>query len=152
MQEFNPDNLKPPPQESYGPITPLMVEHLRGTKPWVRLMSVVLFITAALVFLGAVVILLMPTGMGGSGFSLIIAVVYLALGALYLFPAYLLHQFASSIRNLEQGGGDVAMEEALRTQKSFWRFAGITTVVVICLYVIAIVFVMLGATMMSGLS
>lgn len=147
-QEFNPDDLKPP-QESYGPITPLMIEHLRATKPWVRLMSIILFISVALIFLGAGIILLMPTGMGGSGFSLLIAVVYLALGALYLFPAYFLHQYASSIRNLEQGGGDVAMEEALRNQKSFWRFVGITTLVVICIYAVVLVFVMLGATMMT---
>src|SRR5687767_10772849 len=148
MQEFDPDNLKPP-QESYGPVTPLMIEHLRATKPWVRFMSIILFISVALIFLGAVVILLVPTGMGGSGVSALIAIVYLAMGALYIVPAYFLHQYASSIRSLEQGGGDVAMEEALRNQKSFWRFVGITTLVVICIYAIVIVFAMLGATMMS---
>jgi hypothetical protein len=147
-QEFNPDDLKPPPQDSYGPITPLMIEHLRATKPWVRLMSIILFISVALILLGAVIILLVPTSMGGSSFSLLIAVVYLAMGALYLFPAYFLHQYASSIRNLEQGGGDVAMEEALRNQKSFWRFVGIMTLVVICIYAIVLVFVVLGAAMM----
>jgi hypothetical protein len=147
-QEFNPDDLKPPPQDSYGPITPLMIEHLRATKPWVRLMSIILFISVALILSGAVIILLVPTSMGGSGFSLLIAVVYLAMGALYLFPAYFLHQYASSIRNLEQGGGDVAMEEALRNQKSFWRFVGIMTLVVICIYAIVLVFVVLGAAMM----
>ena len=148
MKEFNPDNLKPP-QEFYGPITPLMIEHLRATKPWVRLMSIVLFISVGLILVGAVVILLVPTTMGGSGLSLLIAVVYLALGGLYLFPAYFLHQFASAIRNLDQGGGDVAMEEALRSQKSFWRFVGIMTLVVICIYAIIIVFAMLGATLMT---
>lgn len=145
MKEFDPDSLKPP-QESFGAISPLMIEHLRATKPWVRLISVVLFVMVALIFLGAGVVLLIPTGMGGAGF--LIAILYLAIGALYLFPAYFLHQYASSIRNLEQGGGDVAMEEALRSQKSFWRFAGIATLVVIGIYVIVIVFAMLGATFM----
>lgn len=148
MQEFNPDNLKPP-QESFGPITPLMIEHLRATKPWVRFMSVILFISVAFIFLGAVIILLVPTSMGGSGLSALIAIVYVALGALYLFPAYFLHQYASSIRSLEQGGGDVAMEEALRNQKSFWRFVGILTLVVICIYLIVIVFTVAGAALMS---
>jgi hypothetical protein len=149
MQEFNPDNLKPPPQESYGPITPLMIEHLRATKPWVRFMSVILFITVVLMVLVALAMLIMPRGMGGSGVSSLIAIVYLALAALYVVPAYFLYQFASSIRNLEKGGGDVAMEEALGSQKSFWRFVGITTLIVICIYVIVIAFMILGATMMS---
>ena len=148
MQEFDPDNLKPP-QESYGPITPLMIEHLRATKPWVRFMSIILFISVALIFLVAVVILLVPMGMGGGGVSALIAIVYLAMGALYIVPAYFLHQYASSIRSLEQGGGDVAMEEALGNQKSFWRFVGITTLVMICIYAIVIAFAMFSAMMMS---
>lgn len=149
MKEFDPDSFMPP-QENHGPITPLMIEHLRGTKPWVRLMSVILFISVALMVLAAGVMLLMPTPTPmGSGFTVMIAVVYLGLGLLYLFPAYYLHQYASSIRNLEQGGGDVAIEEALRNQKSFWRFVGIMTLVVIGIYVLVIVFAILGASMMS---
>jgi amino acid transporter len=148
MKEFNPDSFMPP-QENHGQITPLMIEHLTGTKPWVRLMSVILFISVALMVLLAGVLLLMPTPSPmGSGFTLIIAVVYLGVGLLYLFPAYFLHQYASAIRNLEQGGGDVAMEEALRSQKSFWRFVGIATVVVIVLYILMIVFMIMGAAMM----
>lgn len=146
MKEFDPDSFMPP-QENHGPITPLMIEHLRGTKPWVRLMSVILFISVALMVLLAGVILLIPTPMGG-GMSALIAIVYLAIGLLYVFPAYFLHQYASSIRSLEQGGGDVAMEDALRNQKSFWRFVGIVTLVVIAIYLLVIVFAVLGASMM----
>lgn len=141
-QEFNPDDLKPPPPESYGPITPLMIEHLQATKPWVRLMSIVMFISVGLIFLGAIVLLLVPTGVPGVGPA--IAIGYIVMGLLYLFPAYFLHRFASSIRDLELGGGDSAMETALESQKSFWKFVGILTIVVICLYALIIAVMVLG--------
>jgi hypothetical protein len=37
------------------------------------------------------------------------------------------------------------MESALGSQKSFWRFVGILTLVVICLYALIFIFAMLGA-------
>lgn len=141
MKEFDPTDLLPP-KETYGPITPQMVEYLSGTKPWVRFMSVLMFVSVGFILLGAVAILLVPSSMGG--LSVLIAVIYFGLAALYVFPAYYLHQFASSIRSLEQGGGNVAMEDALRSQRSFWRFVGIAAIIVIVVYVLVIVFAVLA--------
>lgn len=151
MKEFDPESLLPPPSESYGPITALMVEYLRETKPWVRFMSVIMFIMVGFILIGSVFILLMPAGPAGGGMNVLLALVYIAMGVLYVFPAYFLHQFASAIRSIERGGGDVAMEEALRSQKSFWRFVGIATLIVIAIYIVIIVVVVLGA-MAAGIS
>jgi hypothetical protein len=70
------------------------------------------------------------------------------MGGLYLAPAFFLHQYASSINDFLQGGGDSAMETALGSQKSFWRFVGILTLVFICLYVLVFVFAIFGAMVM----
>jgi len=84
-------------------------------------------------------------GIGAAG-GAIIGIVYVLLAGLYIFPAYFLHQFASSISDLLRGGGDVAMETALGSQKSFWRFSGIMTLVVICLYgFFIVVMILFGA-------
>ena len=126
------------------PVTPLMIEHLRATKPWVRFMSVISFVMSGFMILGGVIIMFMPAAPGMGAFGPVLGIVYILLAGLYIAPAYFLHQFASSIGTLMQGGGDVAMEAALGSQKSFWRFVGIMTLVVICLYglffVIAILF------------
>ena len=124
------------------PVTPLMVEHLRATKPWVRLVSVVMFISVGLMFLGGVAMMFIPSppGMRGFGFGPLVGIFYFILGILYLFPAYFLHQYASSINDLVRGGGDSAMENALGSQKSFWRFVGILTLVIISLYALLIIF------------
>lgn len=131
------------------PVTPLMIEHLQATKPWVRLISIIMFISVGLMFLGGVAMFLIPSppGMRGGGafFGPIIGIIYIIFGALYIIPAYFLHQYASSINDLLKGGGDSAMENALGSQKSFWRFVGILTLIIIALYALFFVFAILGA-------
>ncbi len=87
----------------------------------------------------------------GFGFGPVLGIIYILLAGIYLAPAFLLHQYASSIGDLLQGGGDVAMEAALGSQKSFWRFIGILTLVFICLYALIIV-VAISFGMMSAVS
>jgi hypothetical protein len=142
-------SLNPQQDHSYSltniPVTSTMIDHLRATKPWVRFMSTVMFVLAGLMILLGVVMFLLPFGSalskpGGAGIGsmgasgAIIGFVYILMAGFYIAPAYFLHRFASSISDLLRGGGDVAMEAALGSQKSFWRFSGISTLVVICIY------------------
>lgn len=145
-------NLSPYHNQDYKdplenvPVTPLMIDHLRATKPWVRFMSVILFITVGLMVLLGLVMMFMPSpaGMGSSAFGPVIGIIYILFGGLYLVPAFFLHKFASSINDFLQGGGDSAMENALGSQKSFWRFVGILTLVIICLYGLILLLAILG--------
>lgn len=133
------------------PVTPLMVEHLRATKPWVRLISVIMFILTGLMCVGGLLMMLMPSapGMRGAGFfGPVVGIIYILFSGLYLFPAYFLHQYASSINDLLRGGGDTAMENALGSQKSFWRFTGILTLIIIGIYALVIFFAVFGAMSM----
>lgn len=126
------------------PVTPLMIEHLRATKPWVRFMSIMMFILSGLIFLGGLAMMFMPTGSSGFGLGPLVGIIYFVMGGLYLVPAFFLHQFASSINDFLNGGGDSAMENALGSQKSFWRFVGILTLVVICIYGLIFLFAILA--------
>jgi hypothetical protein len=133
------------------PVTPLMVDHLRATRPWVLLISIVMFIAAGFMVLGGLAMMFMPTSpaMGGFGFGPLLGLIYFVMSALYIAPAYLLLKYASHIKDLVNGGGDVAMENALGSQKSFWRYSGIVTLIVIGLYVLFFVFAILGAMSMT---
>lgn len=133
------------------PVTPLMIEHLRATKPWVRFMSIMMFISVGFMFLAGLAMMFMSSPMGGRGpqfFGPVMGIVYFVLGGLYLAPAFFLHQYASAIQDLLRGGGDVAMETALGSQKSFWRFVGILTLVILCIYALVFVFAIFGAMTM----
>lgn len=122
MQEYNVSPYKNQTDSlSNIPVTPLMIDHLRATKPWVRFMSVMSFIGAGFMVLAGLLLVVMPAGPGMERFGLgpLVGVIYILFAAIYIAPAYFLHQFASSIGNLMKGGGDVAMEAALASQKSF---------------------------------
>lgn len=134
-------------------VTPVMIEHLKATKPWVRFVSIVMFIMVGLSFLGGLGILLSSAtpALRGVGFGPVLAIIYWVMGALYLAPAVFLYRFASYINDLLKGGGDVALEMALGSQKSFWRFTGIVTLVVICLYAVFILIaIFAGLSAMRG--
>lgn len=117
-------------------------------------MSVISFILAGFMVVAGLGMILMSTatpGMGNFGIGPFVGVIYIAFAGLYIAPAYFLHQFASSIGNLLEGGGDVAMESALASQKSFWRFVGIMTLVVICIYLLIFVSaILLGLMAAAG--
>lgn len=67
------------------PVTPLMVEHLRATKPWVRLISIIMFISVGLMFLGGLAMMFIPmtAGGGGFGFGPLVGIIYIIMGILY---------------------------------------------------------------------
>jgi hypothetical protein len=134
-------------------ITPLMIESLRKTKPWVRFMSIIMFISVAFMFLGGLLMFVSSTalGMRGASFGPLVGILYWIFGGLYLIPAIFSHRYASSIGDLLSGGGDTAMEMALESQKSVWKFFGITTLVVISIYALIILFAIFGAIGMMSL-
>ena len=123
--------------------TPLMIQYLRETKPWVRLLSVLGFIFSGLMVLGGLVVMVAGAAAGeaiGAG----IGVVYLVLAGLYLLPLIHLHRYANAIGQAVLGGGATAVEDALLRQRSFWRTVGIMSLVMIGLYLLIIVVAMVA--------
>lgn len=133
------------------------VEALRGTRPWVRLFSILGFLSAALmVVLGAAVVLgggasmfgdLGGEGAAAGGMMLGLGVLYLVIGLLYFLPCFYLFRYASRITSITEGGGAAALVDALDQQRRFWRLVGIYTVVMLALYLVAaVVFAIVAAT------
>src|SRR5687767_5456124 len=101
-QDFNPNpyhNLDYKDPLENVPITPIMIDHLRATKPWVRFISIILFIMVGLMVVLGLVMMLMPSpaGMGSSAFGPVIGIIYILFSGLYLVPAFFLHKYASAI-------------------------------------------------------
>jgi hypothetical protein len=129
-------------------VTPLAVEMLRQTQPWVRFLSVLAYIAFALVLIGALVVLAFGVSTG-SGEMLFVFPIYALLGALYLAPAIFLGRYASCIARLRMSLRARDLEGALAAQKSFWRFAGILALVVIAFYALVIIFIIFGPGSMT---
>jgi hypothetical protein len=131
-----------------GPVTPRTVELLRQTKPWVRLMSILLFLIGGLFVVFGLIFMVGMTalgGMRGGGAGAVLGLVYVALAALYVVPGLFLSRYASRISILVGSGRADDLESALEAQKSFWKFVGIAVAVVIGFYV-----VILGGALLIG--
>ena len=103
-------------------------------------MSIMVFIGAAFILLGGLMIILVGltgnlfgTGRGafdqlpGGGFA--VGFLYLIMAFLYVPPGIYLSCYASAIKTLQSTGTSEALEKALKYQKSFWRYVGIITVI-----------------------
>ncbi len=123
-----------------------VLAQLAGTKPWVRFMSVLMFVGAGFMLLGALVLLLMGGMIAESakgvamppGLMAGIAVLYAALSILYIYPALKLWKYANGIAALLISGNSVDLEVALSQQRSFWKFLGIMVIICFVLYFFAI--------------
>jgi hypothetical protein len=129
-------------------VTPLMVEHLRATRPWVKFLAILGFISVGLMFLGGLIMMAALSSVRGVGATPAIGLLYWLFALLYIAPAIFLNRYATAIRELLQGGGAPPMEKALESQKSFWRYVGILTVVLLCIY--ALIFVIAILVGISG--
>ncbi len=136
---------------------------LAGTKPWVRFISVLMFIGAGLMLLLAVVMLFAGgsifktanLGAYEAGMGVGIAVGYAIFAFIYIYPALKLWKYASRIGALLSSSTILDLEGALNEQRSFWKFIGVMMLLVLILYaVIAVIAViaMVSAAMMAAKS
>ena len=115
-----------------------LIEPLIATKAWVRLCSIMGFISTFLIILGGLGLMVggsaipnMPLG-AGLGFF------YLVMGALYFMPSWYLHKYAGAISQAQASQSSTDVLTALKYQKSFWKFAGILVLIMLVIMVVGI--------------
>ncbi|HEY8961428.1 MAG TPA: DUF5362 family protein [Luteolibacter sp.] len=135
-----------PAHPSHGLVDPLAVQALQGTKPWVRLCSVIGFISTGFMLLAAVAMLFGGAFMATqkqtfpfAGFQFLLGLLYAVMGVFYIFPSMKLWKYGSAILRLMTTGSNADLVEALDQQRSFWKFVGVMILVMIALYVVAII-------------
>ncbi|MCP3943494.1 MAG: hypothetical protein GY710_18720 [Desulfobacteraceae bacterium] len=122
--------------------TKSMLLSLRQTKPWVRFLSVLGFLSIVFVVIAGIAnMFFLPKTIGTNSFlpSILTGLMNIVFGLLYFFPSLFLFRYASSIGRLVDGGGVKEMEKALANQKSFWKFVGIISLISIGLAILGIV-------------
>ena len=114
-----------------------VANYLDRTRPWVRFLSIFGFVMAAL---------MVCTGLlTGGGMALnrnpagvAIFVFYPLLGGLYVIPSLYLNRYANYIGQFVQSRQQADLASALDSQRAFWKFVGILTIVSIVFVIIAI--------------
>ena len=113
------------------------LDMLRQTKPWTRFFSILIFIFVGIIVLVALGMLVMGLAMSSSrmGFlPALMALVYLGMAALYFMPGLFLTRFCNGVGDLARTNRMSDLERALEAQKSYWKFIGIATIIVMCIY------------------
>lgn len=119
-------------------------QDLESTAKWGRFLAIVGFImTGLLVFLsffvGAILNIAsnqsrneLP-GLSGAS-SALITVMYLIIAVIYFFPCYYLYQFSSKMLRALPMRDEPLLKNSFQQLKNLFRFMGIITIVILCLY------------------
>ncbi len=121
-----------------GAVPYAIIEELKGTKPWVRLISVLMWIGCVVFIIVEVGLLLTALSKEGGAYALGTAVGYGLATILIVYPTLKLSKYASNISRLADSQSFDDLAAALKEQRRFWKFYGI--LMVIYLSVLAIIF------------
>lgn len=111
---------------------------LAATQPWVRLVSILGFLSAALMIVSGVVAGIAGVALTGDSGMAALGLIYPLMGILYIIPSVYLFKYASRIADYVRGGQEIQLEMALDSQRSFWKFVGVLAVVSIVLMILGI--------------
>lgn len=136
-------------------VSPATIAELAGTKPWVRLISVIMWIACALMITAVVFMLI--AGVAGvsqlsgnsasSGTAVLIGMVvgYGLSALLIIYPTLKLHNYASNIGRLTASHSVADLNAALAEQRRYWKFLGILMVIYLCFILLFLLLALAGA-------
>jgi hypothetical protein len=121
-------------------VSPGVIRELLGTKPWVRLVSVLMFIGAGFMLIAGLIGMVAGSSFGG-GAGALVGVIYLVFAIIYIIPALKLWKYGNGINQVAMTQNTQALEAAISEQRQFWKFTGI---MIIVSFVLAIVLAVVG--------
>ena len=101
--------------------------YIRTTAKWTRFLSVLGFITVGFMVLVGIALMIGLTFLRNvhNAPPPLIGIVYIPMGLLYMVPAIYLFKYSATLKNVLIKADIRDIEEAIRYQKSFWKFSGI---------------------------
>ena len=121
------------------------IDALRRTRPWTMFISILGFIGAGIMGLGAIAMAVggvVGAGFGGAeGAAMVLGMsaLYAVLAVVYVVISVSLFKYARAIGALVQTGRGPELEDALEAQRGFWKLMGIVIIVMMALMMIAFI-------------
>ncbi len=160
-----PQEIPPAPPAPAAVATPAMVRYLDQTRPWVLFLSILTFLSTALMAVlsaASCVVAGVNAASGGGDLKAqsiavggVVGFLYLVMAVANVPPGLYLYRYAGAIARLKTSRSAADLEEVLKQQRSFWRFVGILTIaaVLLSLIVMALAVVFgVAAGVMAGRS
>jgi hypothetical protein len=143
-------------------LTSAAQQFLNQTRPWVRFISVMTFIAAGIMAIAGIVMIAIGIGKGFPGIpssgvrgpllgamgNVAGGFFYIVLAFAYIAPGIFLSRCAGAISLLDSTRSPQALEDAMRNQRSFWRYVGILMIIGLILGVILAAFATIAALLL----
>jgi flagellar biosynthesis protein FlhB len=129
------------------------LNYLNETARWARFLSIVGFVSCGLmvimgVFFGSVMSGLM-SNMGSESVAMLsggfFSIFYVLLALLVFFPSFYLFSFSSKMRKAYQNNDQQILTDSLKNLKSFFKFYGIFTIIILSFYALVIIAAIIGS-------
>jgi len=127
--------------------------YLSESARWAKFLAIVGFVTCGIIAVVAFVVgpILSATAFSSlpnNGLSAIgggmITALYLVIAVLYFFPCLFLFRFAVRLKAALHDNDQVRLTSSLKSQKMLFRYVGITTIIVLSIYAVALVVGLIG--------
>lgn len=130
--------------------------YLFESAKWGKFLSIVGFVMSGLLvllglFMGTIFGMLSTYSPNPLPFpSFLIGIFYIGIALLYIFPCLYLYRFATQTKDALASNDSDTLTTALMNHKSLFKFMGICTIVVLCLYALILVFAIIGGAFLAA--
>lgn len=128
-------------------------DYIRSTAKWTRFVSVLFFVFAGLMLLIAAIVLIGFFFLGSFGGRKILIQLFIMLVEAIVFtvPMVYLFKFSSTLKRILAGDTGVqTIEDAVRYQKSYWKFMGIVALIGIAVMILVFLIAILAGVIMKA--
>jgi len=139
------------PQGAVATLTETMLGYLKEASPWLRFIGILGFIGCGFMCLIGIISAIFSSAlfniMGDMGDFPIwaLSLIYIAIGALYFFPALFTWNFGAKLRSYQLSNSNEDLELAFKNNKSLWKFNGIMYIVFLAIIPFMIIATIAGA-------
>lgn len=127
-------------QTGKNDVPPVVLEHLRGTRPWVKFCSLSGYIAALFIVVIDIIIVRKMLGQYPIHQTIMMAVFYFVLAGLFVIPSLRLSQYERAITRLTVSQRIEDLEQATAHQRAFWKQMGIMILIILVLYLATVAF------------
>jgi len=143
---MNPDPYSPPQLRNHpsssqeNEPSPVILEHLRKTRPWVKFCSLAGYVSAGFLIVICLFTLQKSLTLWPLLHVVLIGVFYFILATLFTIPSLYLSRYEKSITHLLVSKNLDDLEQALADQRSFWKLMAIMILILLTLYLISLAY------------
>ena len=133
--------------------------YLNETRKWMKFFGIFMIISIVCLVILAIALMSggnpFATAVGGNllemkGVTVVTGIFYLIFAGIMVFPAIYIFRAVKAAQNAIESNDNAQMTEFLKNTKSYWKFTGIYTIVVLAFVVLIMLFAMIAAIATFG--